>query len=122
MRVLCLADDRRVAYLIKHVLSFEGYRVELGRPGEPMDGLADGVALIVAAAPLDGPATLPAPVVRVEPPVEPDALIAAVRKATAGSYAGTWPADPVPGEARRADPEARRRGDQPPPGPRPAAG
>ncbi len=31
MKVLCLSGERRVAYLIKHVLQFEGYGVTLGR-------------------------------------------------------------------------------------------
>ena len=111
MRVLCLADDRRVAYLIKHVLSFEGYQVELGRPGEPMDGLADGVGLIVAAGPVDGLATPPAPVVRLEPPVEPDALIAAVRRLRAGMRAAERPRP----AGRGAETEVRCPEDQPPP-------
>jgi hypothetical protein len=92
MKVLCLADDRRVAYLIKHVLSFEGYGVELGRPGERLDDLARDVTAVVAATSLDDVGPLPVPVIWVDPGVQPEVLLIALRAALAhrDAQAGVW--------------------------------
>ncbi len=88
MRVLCLAGDRTVAYLIKHVLAFEGFAVEVCHsPAALADGLADGAEVIVAAEPL--PASLPAAAAVVIAPTPFDArrLALAVRRAVAPAVA-----------------------------------
>jgi CheY-like chemotaxis protein len=85
MRILCVADDRSVAYLIKHVLAFEGHGVTLARAwDEASSGLADDVDLIVTTGPAPRQAGASARLVALGAPVEPEAVVAAVRQAAAG--------------------------------------
>jgi CheY-like chemotaxis protein len=82
MRILCVAGDRTVAYLIKHVLAFEGHGVTIARAwDEASSGLADDADLILSTGPAPRQAGWPAPLVALGAPVEPDAVLAAVRQA-----------------------------------------
>ncbi|HEX7125488.1 MAG TPA: hypothetical protein VF406_06860 [Thermodesulfobacteriota bacterium] len=97
MRVLCLAGDRTIAYLIKHVLAFEGFAVEVCLSEAALaDGLSDGAAVVVTVEPLA--AALPAgtAVVVAPDPFDEHRLVLAVRRAAARVAAG------LPGRAGQA--------------------
>lgn len=109
MKVLCLSGERRVAYLIKHVLQFEGYGVTLGRSvAEAFERLDENPGLVVAAAPLEDAdveqvaatlrrAGLAAPLIIVDPQLDPATLVARIRQALASSEP---PASPRAGTGR----------------------
>ena len=98
MRVLCLAGDRTIAYLIKHVLAFEGFAVEVCRSKAALaDGLTDGSPVVVVTTEQTA-AALPAgaAVVVAPDPFDEHQLVLAVRRAAARAAAG------LPGRTGRA--------------------
>lgn len=89
MTILCLAEDRTVAYLVKHVLTFEGFLVQVCRSESALaEAVLEGARVVVAADPI--PAALPttAVVVALPSPFDAARLAAAVRRAAARAVTG----------------------------------
>lgn len=89
MTILCLATDRTVAYLVKHVLTFEGFAVQVCRSEAALaDALVEGACIVVTADPLPPALPVAAVVVALPSPFDARRLATAVRRAAARAVAG----------------------------------